>query len=115
MPKDLILGVQGSLWDPFWVPFGRSWVPLGAPVCARVLPGSPGCSWVLLGAPGCSQVPLVLLGAPTRSCVPTVVFIVFSFVISMIFDMPWLISLRLFSLLSWFSLCFLLPLSLYIK
>ena len=29
--KDLILGLQGSLWGPFWVPFGDPQAPGQAP------------------------------------------------------------------------------------
>ena len=31
--KDLILGVQGSLWGPFWVPFGDP--PFGDSLCSK--------------------------------------------------------------------------------
>ena len=88
-------------WGGAW---GSSALPL-APGCSGALLGAPGHSWVLLGTPGWS---LARLGALTRSWAPTVVFIVFSFDFSMIFDMRLLISLRLFSLLSWFA--FSLPL-----
>ena len=90
-----------EFWGGAW---GSSALRL-APGCSGALLGAPGHSWVLLGTPGWS---LARLGALTRSWAPTVVFIVFSFAFSMIFDMRLLISLRLFSLLSWFA--FSLPL-----
>ena len=94
-------GILGGGWGSGGLPLdpGRSGALLGAPGCSWALLGAPGESWALLGGSW------TLLG---RYWVVAIVFIVFPFVFSMIFDMRLLISLRLFSLLSWFA--FSLPL-----